>query len=220
MDPLTKPPRLIFAKLPKTAGTSIVSFFEKELKPSLWIDSSAKPWPSKVQIAASKFLVVCDHQTPRFYKKYPDIWNESLTFTVVRNPYYRVLSAWKYCASTRDLPLLDCLKQHLPKKPIWWKRHFKRFMHDYTHFSTTQSEFIFRGSEPVVDRIVKLEQLEPAIMEVASAFGCPLKKLPTKNRNTRQINRYAFSDEEAAAVRALFKDDFRLLDYSEDPNLR
>ena len=33
-----------------------------------------------------------------------------ITFGVIRNPYTRCISSWKYCESTRTRTLLDCLK--------------------------------------------------------------------------------------------------------------
>jgi hypothetical protein len=40
-----------------------------------------------------------------------DIIKEQIvTFGVVRNPYTRCISSWKYCDSTKHLPLLQCLK--------------------------------------------------------------------------------------------------------------
>lgn len=87
---LARDPDVIFVHLRKSAGTSVMAMFD-----------------------------VVDHRIlsngpldPRW--RHPD-YDGFYRFAVLRNPYDRFISGWRYCVSTRRRPLRDVLR-HLPAR--------------------------------------------------------------------------------------------------------
>ncbi|MDJ1006617.1 MAG: sulfotransferase family 2 domain-containing protein [Paracoccaceae bacterium] len=84
--------QVIYVHLPKTAGTSVKSLFADNEK-----------------YRFDKGVLDPNWSAPEFDGYY--------RFSVVRNPYDRFVSGWKYCASTRNRPILDVLR-HLPQADL------------------------------------------------------------------------------------------------------
>ena len=70
-------------------------------------------------------------------------------FSVVRNPWDRFVSGWKYCASTRSRPLRDVLLD-LPREG-----------HDYRHLTRPQVDILFDAQgRCVADFLMRYESLQ------------------------------------------------------------
>jgi hypothetical protein len=126
-----------------------------------------------------------------------------VSFTVVRNPYTRCISSWKYCSSTRDRSLLDCLHNPPPRGDL------KKPDHDYVHFTMKQSEFIFDG-ENRPTHILRFEHLQKDLDNMFKLYNVSpveLKKLNIGNYE------YQLTDEEREAVYQFYKEDFERLGY-------
>jgi hypothetical protein len=139
---------------------------------------------------------------------YPDYFR----FAVVRNPYARFVSAWKYLYSTRDtsldevltnLPtphLIECLLNprigHVYRSAVfmeilkhWTQKsslgNFRHLLgHDWRHISALQSDLLYnkRGDE-VFHRVYKLEHLQESPDILLKDLGLAEHlKLPILNR--------------------------------------
>ena len=109
--------------------------------------------------------------------------NGIISFGVIRNPYTRCISSWKYCESTRPRTLLDCLKTPPDKKVSC-----RNPGHDYKHFTLPQSHWLYHFveankmySDPRTNPKVKIS-LKPKLDEIKKMFPQKLSEAePTKN---------------------------------------
>jgi hypothetical protein len=126
-----------------------------------------------------------------------------VSFAVARNPYTRCVSSWKFCETTCNRPLLDCLAN----PPV--KGHNGRRNDDYTHFTKKQSEFIFEDGIGV-NHILRFENLEEDLRNMFSLYNVSIPPLPKLNKGSYD---YTLSDEEREAIYEFYKEDFINLGY-------
>ena len=90
----------------------------------------------------------------------PELIHDYFKFAVIRNPWDRFISGWKYCESTRDRSLMDVLT----KPP--------REGHDYRHLTRPQHLTLF-GSDGklAVDYLIRFEALDEGYREVCRRIG-------------------------------------------------
>lgn len=105
-------------------------------------------------------------------------------FAVIRNPWDRFISGWKYCATTRDRTLRDVL-QNLPSKG-----------HDYRHLTRQQYATLYNSEgRSITDYLIRYESLQQGFDQVSDIIGKPRRKLAHHNRGNRR--RYTdYFDEE------------------------
>ena len=161
--------------------------------------------------------------------------DDIISFGVIRNPYSRCISAWKYCNTTRKRTLLDCLKTppapppyHLPypehekidiektvyKENDWgcspncYKDCYIK-EHDFLHFTLSQS---YRLYHPItnkrVDHLLKFENLEEEIYDLCNQYGIKVyKKFPKINVGNYDHS-IQLTSEEKEAIYNFYKVDF------------
>jgi len=70
-------------------------------------------------------------------------------FSVVRNPWDRFISGWKYCASTRHRTLRDVLLDP------------PQTGHDYRHLTRLQADILFDGqNRPAAEFVMRYETIQ------------------------------------------------------------
>jgi len=112
-----------------------------------------------------------------------------LVFTVVRNPWERFISGWRYCASTRDRTVLEVLRD-LPREG-----------HDHRHVTRQQTDLICgAGCRFVVDYMIRFEALQAGFDEVCRRSGKHPYRLPHINTTSHR----PYADYLCAESRALF----------------
>ena len=160
-----------------------------------------------------------------------ELWRSYLTFAVVRDPYSRAESQYRYLAFDRIIPFERYVTGYLPSV-LASKRH------PWYWFLRPQSDFVIGPSgELIVDSLVKLERIDEELPPVLSRLSLSVAAVPKANRSEQPRMRrvanarfkYAvhekavptlFGKHEAewtdtlrSAVTSLYKDDFRILGY-------
>ena len=126
-------------------------------------------------------------------------------FTIVRNPFDRLISAWRYLPATRDRSLLDVLTN--PPKTG----------HDHRHLTRPQiAALIDRPTGAIVtDAVIKFEELQQGFDRVCDAIGRPRSVLPHMNKSRRENDYRQYYDKRTLALAAaMFEEDLRRFGYS------
>ncbi len=142
-----------------------------------------------------------------FKVKYPQVWKESWKFSVVRNPYDKFVSGWKYLRSTKDRELKDVLLSP-PSKEKW--------IHDWKHLTRTQSQpLIDEEGKLVTDRIIHFESLEEGLNTILEEFGLPPVKLPSLNKTKGKSRNYEkyYDQETRKLLEERYAKDFELFEF-------
>ena len=123
-------------------------------------------------------------------------------FAVVRNPWDRFVSGWKYLESTRDRSLKDVLT-NLPQTGK-----------DYRHLTRPQHTTLYDDSgRLVVDYLIRFESLQDGFGEVCRLIGMPARRLPHINQTRRDHYTKYFDDECRAIFLQHFARDVELFNY-------
>ena len=130
--------------------------------------------------------------------------NGIISFGVIRNPYTRCISSWKYCESTRTRTLLDCLKTP-PDKNVAYCTHG----HDYKHFTLPQSHWLYHPTtNKRVYHLIKFENLEEEIYNLCDQYGIEIKKMFPKSNVGVYDRNIQLTSEEKEAIYNFYKVDF------------
>jgi hypothetical protein len=130
-----------------------------------------------------------------------------VSIAIARNPYTRCVSAWKYCSTTRNRSLLDCLAD--PPKPGDISSSWVKPGHDYRHFTKKQSQFMFSGDQQP-SYTLRFENLENDLRDLCLTLDLPFVRLNHYNKGSYH---HTLTDEEREAVYQFYKEDFEKLGY-------
>ena len=124
-------------------------------------------------------------------------------FSVVRNPWDRFVSGWKYLPSTRERTLHDVLAD-LPREGA-----------DYRHLTRPQHAILYDEHERlIVDYVMRFETLQRDFDRVCDIIGKPRRTLEHCNRGDRAHYAGYFDEKSRRAFLRHFGKDFELFGYS------
>jgi hypothetical protein len=176
--------KCIFVHIPKTGGYSILDAFDMN-----FIDEN------------SNFLNTGLYSSVDHWGRYYWSYRDYLTFSVVRNPWDRFISAWKYICNrvpyskykdgpkTNELEnrdLLDILK-NMPTN---------YYSHDWLHLTLSQYDMLYTYDGCVVDKIIKFENLQNEFDDICDIIGKPRRTLKKLNSTERKHYREYFTTQE------------------------
>ena len=178
--------RCIFIHQRKAAGTSIIRAFGKTPSFPLGIKNPEWHWFNNGVLGRGWAY------RPPFY-----------VFSAVRNPFDRVVSAWKFLKATRDRPLEEVLL-HPPSS-------------SYVHVHLTRPQIAsLRTADGslVTDDLVRFESLQADFDRVCDRLGKPRVLIPHANAGPREAGyRQYFNAESRRLAEELFKDDLETFGY-------
>jgi Sulfotransferase family len=133
----------------------------------------------------------------------PKFAPQAFVFSVVRNPYDRLISSWQYLSRTKDRPLPDALSN--PPQEGSAYMHLTR-----QQIVTLQDE----GGGLVTDKIMRFESLQADFDDVCDRLGKRRVTLPKTNASQREVNyRQYFNAETRKLAEALFRNDLEAFGY-------
>jgi len=177
------PDRLLFIHIPKTGGISIRKVLEPYLFSSRW---------DNIHLTATDFI-------SRFGR---DVYNRLHKFTVVRNPYDRIVSYYHF------LRVDKYHKTHIARSIslsafIGWACE---------GYIPAQHYHISHNGQVRVDTILKFENLAQDWRDFAEMFSIDTE-LPHLNAVKHKDWRELLSERDMTKVRKSFEIDFRMFEY-------
>jgi hypothetical protein len=126
-------------------------------------------------------------------------------FSAVRNPFDRVISAWKYLPFLQSLPLEFVL------------RNLPRTGHDFRHITVQQADMLVDANTQklVTNALIRYENLQSDFDRVCRLIGKPVSALPFVNRSDRSRDyREYYNAITRRLVEELFHKDIETFGYS------
>ena len=172
--------KCIFIHQLKCAGTSIIRAFDLDLSNPDW-------------------HFMNDGVLSPEYKSAPAGY---FRFSVIRNPWDRFVSGWKYLASTRQRSLPDVLAR-LPRKGA-----------DYRHLTRPQHTILYdEHGRLIVDYLIRFESLQQDFDRVCDIIGKPRRVLARDNPGDRTHYADYFDDDSRQKFLRHFGRDVELFGY-------
>jgi hypothetical protein len=126
-------------------------------------------------------------------------------FSAVRNPFDRLVSAWKYLKATRDRPLEEVLADP------------PRLGHDYRHFTRPQCAILRNPADGslIVHDLIRFESLQADYDRVSKRFAKQHCQLPRVNATQREHDwRKYFTPPARALAETMFAEDLAAFEYA------
>lgn len=192
--------KVIFVSIPRTGGHTINSLFQKdkEINPGEVGGRHAKP--------------------SDYVNAFPIKWKEYFKFTIVRNPFDRVVSYW----SRNNRGYLT--QMDLSKKKIWdkVKNDFNTFIQNElaknlnrTHYIPMIRWFEFPRGYANYDYVCRFEKFQDEIKRVCDKVGKEYPEEISKTFGAPRIGSYKeyYTEESIAIVKKLYAEDLRKFKY-------
>ena len=187
--------KLLFVHIPKTGGVSLIKAYEP-------------------------FFAEARHRPVLVYKAIlGKNFSKFKTFSVVRNPWARVFSAYDFLKrgglGGTDQKMGKILHDECPT----FERFIKEWLPEngvcsYGHF-IPQYEFLCGfGKQPIIDYVLKLERLADEVPVVVESLGLPKIEIPRLNASGKANYQEHYDDESSAIVWRLYRTDIALLGYT------
>lgn len=174
----------IFIHIPKTGGMSIEKAFMDSLDlrfykgecPPLMLTYSKNPEIGPVSLA---------HLSPAEYVKHSyltqDLFNDYFKFTIVRNPYDRIVSIYKHFKYDRVISFTSFIKYEFPKLKV--NRYY---------FIKPQIEYLYEKDQHLmVDYIGRFEDISNELKRIETKLQYKLGTLEYVNKSGKPYNVYS-----------------------------
>lgn len=207
--------QLIFVHIPKTGGSSIEDIIwsskKDRVEQNLWM-GAIRPYYNKYQTGGLQHLFA----SQIFQEVGPRIFDVFFKFSIVRNPWDKVVSQYLYMSKRKDLRDFigmnegDSLKTYLlliqKKTHVQWEHQYK---------------FIFdKNGNPLVDYIGRFENFNDEVKTILAkvnldkrVWGLVKPRIPHANKSEREEYHHYFDPESCEMVQEMYKQDIELLGY-------
>ena len=197
--------KFIFLHLPKTGGTSILKPLHK-----LCDESKFKTGHPKLRLVDNSYHLIgksTDIKLPADYAVY----------TIVRNPFQRVVSAFFYLKSRvskwqNDLNF--CTKHELDR--CNFSEFVKYKLNDvshYFHFRNIIGDYILKKDIGRVDSIGRFETLQQDFDIICDKIGIPCQQLPHENKSKHKHYTEYYNEETREIVAEKYAEDIECFGY-------
>jgi hypothetical protein len=192
--------KTIFVSIPRTGGHTVSSLFGVVAA-------------GNQELKGKRHLI-----TQGYIDQIPTKWKNYFTFTIVRNPFDKLVSIWSK-ANTGYLAKLDIEKDFKEIYTIFnrWIQNLTVEDIDKNIQLKPQVDWLLSKKEKRCwydfDKVVRYENFEKELIEVMNTVGIKNKEIPQINNTKRKNYQEYYSQESIHKVLRLYKDDFAVLAY-------
>jgi len=161
-----------------------------------------------------------DYKRTLFAKKFlytAEEFDHMFKFAIIRNPYDRAVSTWKYLLNSKllypkRLHMKFSFEKFLTEIPNFWKSKSDR--HIATHTAPIWPDITDESGKLLLDQLLKLEHISDDITILQEKLGWDISHFShvNKNRRTSEYHKH-YNAKTRKLVEALYKDDFENLNY-------
>jgi len=187
--PINEKSKLVFIHIPKTGGTSIEEMFDIHK-----MISKKCVVPSPQHITGAMVLEKIGSK----------LWSKCYKFTIVRNPYTRILSEYNWTGGALYGMDFGSFIQKV-RRIVREKRCYSKFKFD--HF-LPQHKFI-EGVE--LDYIGKFEDYDSVVRQLEKQTGTTVKKVHTQSGKKKKTH---LTKGEKDIVYDIYEKDFKIFGYA------
>jgi len=233
----------VYIHIPKTGGTSFKKAFNPFINKTI-ITEQSNVIKNSENFAYNDLLVLNFKKSDALRKKEilgSEIWNKVFKFTIVRNPWDRYVSNWKWLTrkerlfpakgwsargwkgSDGEITFQDFVKQMEPCYLNLEKLH--GYQHDKWHIRNQIEHIVDQNGNIIVDHVGRFENLENEYKLICKKIGFEDIELPylnhtghysgeVKTHNPKKIHYSTYyNDELVEIVRERCRDDIERFDY-------
>jgi len=218
---ISEPYKFIFVHIPKTAGLSVTDAFGKYGRPrgrSIW-RSASRRLPFQESPAKAHFRVH-EAASKMVQKLTRPVFDEYLSFSVIRNPFEHAVSHYEYMKQFRIKSTAEkvgkmSFVEYLTYRqgtPFWNDTIFAK-MPAQAYYLTDKS------GDLLVKRFVRFESLASDLEQLSVDLKLPdfaLRHVNKTKADKKPTAEY-YTDEAYDLVRDIYAPDFDLLGYSRTP---
>ena len=195
---------VLFIHIPKCGGQSIETAFLNDLglkfnqRACLLLRARVEQELSPPRLAHLKAV---DYVNGHYLSQ--ELYDSLIKFVLVRNPYKRVVSFYKYLKKFNTMTLSEFIQNEL----LPCKENDNMF-----HFFRPQVDYIKNNKEQVmVDHIIKLEELNDIWPDFLKKLSLKTKELPHVNKSEK--GNFILTDEDKLIIQKIYKSDFLEFNY-------
>jgi hypothetical protein len=194
---------IIYFRSARTGSTSIIDC----IRSSYFIQSfEIKDYDDLMKISNKhKIIIISVAAKPKtaLFKDIIDVLNKienKKSFGVVRNPYSKIISSYKY------MKFKEPLKELLLNPP--------KTGQEYTHFTRTQTEALYLANNLIPDHLLRFENLDEEIHSFFRKYGYRIPRL--KKLNTSETKNIKLSKKEVELINMIYHIDFKNFGYEKN----
>ena len=207
MKPCIIQDKAIFLHIPKTGGISIETLFGIPHKGGL-----------------NKFHTY----SWRIKREVPKLWNDKFTFTIVRNPWDRIVSCFFWIlknteyvkkSSNANIELVHMFHRRFNNDFNTFLEFFKKYpgytMRKNFHFQPQTNWLIDQttGKKLDINFIGRFENLENDVKKICKEIDFPFTEMPHKNKSSRGNYKEYYNHKTKKIVEDIYRQEIQLLGY-------
>lgn len=188
--PINRVDKIVFIHIPKTGGTSVETMLNlNELK------SLKKVCPSP------------QHMTGLSLRKRigTQLWKRCFRFTIVRNPYTRILSEFNWGGSAIQtdnfMEFLNRVQTIVQKNKCYSKFKYDHFLPQYKYLENVRIHYVG-----------KFEDFEGVIRHIEKRTGKKVARVHAQ-KGTRTTKKLELTQQEKDIIYSIYKKDFEMFGY-------
>lgn len=189
--------KFIYIHIPKTGGNSLSLYLKNYSSNKVIQRNSRVGLGQGIDIICEKSKIDIKHMPITYYRGlYPNLYSSYIKFTIVRNPYDRLISLYFWLRSNRP----------------YTKKSFKEFLNKNIK---SQLSFIMVDDKIEVDYICKFENLEEDLKYIFNKINIDTKDMVFPHLNASKHNYYMsyYDNELLSIINKKYENDFKVLGY-------